>query len=119
MIDELPRGRGLFSPPPRQIVRDLPPVQVSPGGPVPLPPSWHREFRRVERHKPRHAERKIHHVERKAAPHAERRKTVVRGGPNDKRTIRAAAEVTILGPDRMTIRLFRADGAAKAEARKK
>jgi hypothetical protein len=115
VIDDLPRGRGLFSPPPQQIVRDLPPVQVSPA-PVPLPPSWHRESRRVERHhKLRHAEhRKIEHY--KAARHVEGRKVVVvrselGGKLGDKRTIHAEAEVTIRGPDRMTIRLYRKGGA--------
>ena len=36
--------------------------------------------------------------------------------PGDNRTIHAEAVVTILGPDRMTIRLFRKGSAAKAEA---
>ncbi len=126
VIDDLPRGRGLFQPPAQQIVQDLPPyVERSPGA-VPLPSSWHREYRPVERHrvhhkvhKAWHAERKtIRHVEHKAPRHVESRKVVVRSDLGAQRTIHAEAEVTIVGPDRMTIRLYRKGSAAKAEARK-
>jgi hypothetical protein len=109
VVDDLPRGRGLFQPPPRQVVQDLPPV-VEQAPPESLPPSWHQETRHAGKHKFRHAE------PRKAARHIERREAIVRGEPDDKRTIRAEAEVTILGPDRMMIRLFRKGSAAKAEA---
>ena len=124
LIDEYPRGRGLFHhPPPVRIERDLPPyVEQAPGEALPLPPSWHREYRPVERH----GARKVRDIEAKASakadvkasgkarPQVETRKVVVRGLGGDHRTIRAEAEVTILGPDRMNIRLFRQGNAAKA-----
>ena len=123
LIDEYPRGRGLFHhPPPVRIERDLPPyVEQAPGEALPLPPSWHREYRPVERH----GARKVRDIEAKASakanakasgkarPQVETRKVVVRGLGGDHRTIRAEAEVTILGPDRMNIRLFRQGNAAK------
>ncbi len=142
LIDEYPRGRGLFHhPPPVRIERDLPPyVEQAPGEALPLPPSWHREYER-------HGARKVRHIEARAsakanakasakagakasakgsakasamAPrHVEKRKVVVRGLGDDHRTIRAEAEVTISGPDRMTIRLFRQGRTAKAEKHKK
>jgi hypothetical protein len=108
VVTDLPRGRGLFQPPPRQVVQDLPPVVEQ--APAPLPPSWHREYRHAEAHKVRRVEH------RKAARHVETRKAIVRSELGSKRTIHAEAEVTILGPDRMTIRLFRKGSAAKAEA---
>ena len=42
-----------------------------------------------------------------------------RPGKDDgkKRVISADAEITILGPDRMSIRLFRKSGSAKANAK--
>jgi hypothetical protein len=136
LIDEYPRGRGLFHhPPPLRIERDLPPYVEAPGGAIPLPPSWHREYER-------HGARKARHIEARAsakpnakvnakagakasakasakAPHrVEQRKVVVRGIGADHRTIRAEAEVTISGPDRMTIKLFRQGSTAKAEKQK-
>lgn len=110
VVTDLPRGRGLFSPPPRQVVQDLPPVVEQAPAPALLPSSWHRESRHVEA-------RKVRRVERhKTARHVETRKAIVHSELGNKRTIRAEAEVTILGPDRMTIRLFRKGSAAKAEA---
>jgi hypothetical protein len=94
VIDDLPRGRGLLQPQPQEpTVEDLPPQ---------LPPP-------ARRHVVRHAERhKAVRVERHQA---------VRVATGDKRVIKADAEVTILGPDRMTIRLFRKGHSAEADAR--
>ena len=91
VIDDLPRGRGLFQPEPQEpTVEDLPPVTTPP----------------VRRHAARHAAR--HRVVRAAhvEHHVEHHKAVpVETG--SRRVIKANAEVTILGSDRMTIRLFR------------
>jgi hypothetical protein len=48
-----------------------------------------------------------------AAPSEKKRK----GGENEKRVIQADAEITILGPDRMTIQLYRKGERGKASAR--
>ena len=127
LIDEYPRGRGLFHhPPPVRIERDLPPYVEQ--GPVALPPSWHPEADRSEpraardavprkpHHRTRHR-KPLRHVERhKAPPPAASRKAIARGAAVDKRTIKAEAEVTILGPDRMMIRLYRRGDAPAARA---
>jgi hypothetical protein len=105
VVTDLPRGSGLFQLFPQQVVEDLPPV-VEPA----RPPSWHREYRHVEVREPHRTWR------HKSVRRAESRKAIVRGGLGGRHTIHAEAEVTILGPDRMTIRLFRKDSAAKAEA---
>jgi hypothetical protein len=44
-------------------------------------------------------------------------KTAGKHGGDEKRVIQAEAEITILGPDRMTIRLFRKGDGGKANAR--
>jgi hypothetical protein len=82
------------------------------------------EHRRVVDDPPRVIERR-HYVE--DTPHGPRVAAVESGtaeragreeGRNAKRVIRAEAEVTILGPDRMSIRLFRKRGTdAQAKAR--
>jgi hypothetical protein len=126
LIDEMPRKRGLFSPPPQQIERDLPPYVER--GPVPLPPSWHPEPDRREphavRHKPTH--KKVRHAERdKEAPppvrhtavrHVDSAKANARSVGGDQRTIKADAEVTILGPDRLLIRIQRKGSGGDARA---
>ena len=91
VIDDLPRGRGLLQPRPQETaVEDLPPP----------PPPLHRQV--------------VRHAERHKAARVEHRKTVqVETG--DKRVIKADAEVTILGPDHMTIRLFRKGHATEAD----
>jgi len=124
LIDEMPRKRGLFAPPPQQIERDLPPYVER--GPVTLPRSWHPEPDHRAPHAVRHTARRkphrqikrhksVRHVERrKAPPPAASRKAIARGTPADERTIKAEAEVTILGPDRMMIRLYRKGDAPAA-----
>ena len=47
------------------------------------------------------------------APAADKRK----GGKNERRVIQADAEITILGPDRMTIQLYRKGERGKPGAR--
>ena len=129
VVTDLPQGRGLFQPPPQQIVQDLPPVVIPPRrtASIDLPPAWHHEPSHIERHRSRHAEREAapsqkHKAARRADRHAAERQTarhatvVAAGGSGGKRTIRAEAVVTIQGPDRMTIRLFR-KGDAEAAAR--
>lgn len=91
VIDDLPRGRGLLQPPPQEpMVEDLPP---------PAPPARRYVARHAERHK---------------AARVERHKAV-RVETGSGRLIKAEAEVTILGPDRMTIRLFRKGNRAEAD----
>ena len=86
VIDDLPRGRGLFQPEPQEpTVEDLPPVTT---------PSR----RHVSRHAARHKVVRLAHVEHHKAVPLE---------TGSRRVIKANAEGTILGPDRMTIRLFR------------
>ncbi len=82
-----------------QIVRDPPVV---------------RETRRVVNDPPRIIERRT--VIDDAAGTVETEQPVVRDD-NKKRVIQADAEVTILGPDRMSIRLFRKGQGPKANAR--
>jgi hypothetical protein len=48
--------------------------------------------------------------------HAEKPANTPRVNPNDKRVIQADAEITILGPDRMSIRLFRKGRGSNAKA---
>ena len=92
VIDDLPRGRGLLQPRPQEAtVEDLPPE--------PAPPAPRYVARHAERHK---------------AARVERHKAV-RVETGDKRMLKADAEVTILGPDRMTIRLFRKGHRAEAD----
>jgi len=92
VIDDLPRGRGLLQPQPQEAtVEDLPQL--------PQPPMRRHVVRRAERHK-------VARVEQyKAVP------VETKSG----RVIKAEAEVTILGPDRMTIRLFRKGKHAEAD----
>jgi hypothetical protein len=107
VVTDLPRGHGLFQLFPQQVVEDLPPV-VEPA--TARPPSWRHEYRHVEVREPHRTWR------HKPVRRVESRKAIVRGGLGSRHTIHAEAEVTILGPDRMTIRLFRKGSAAKAEA---
>ena len=90
-----------------QIVRD-PPVVI--------------EHKRVVDDPPRVIVRR--HIDEEASPVRPRREAAVepplpekRARGDEKRTIRAEAEVTILGPDRMTIRLFRKRRGGETDAR--
>jgi hypothetical protein len=121
LIDKMPRKRGLFALPPERIVRDLPPYVEQ--GPAMLSRSWHpepnhrepRAVRHTARRKPhRHTTR--HKPARHKAPPAASHKATARRAGADERTIKAEAEVTILGPDRMMIRLYRKGDAPPARA---
>ena len=82
-----------------KIVRD-PPVVV--------------EHKRYVDDPPRVIER--HHVVEDGQPSAPPREVIEKRGRDEKRVIQADAEITIIGPDRMSIRLFRKRHAPKAEA---
>jgi len=110
VVTDMPRGRGLFQPPPQPAyVEDLPPVTLQPQ--VPLPSSWQRVSSRTAWHGARHADHRIvRRLERKHRRHVVSRDVVMHGDLGGGRVVHAQAEVTILGPDRMTIRLYRKDG---------
>lgn len=55
-------------------------------------------------------------VEDKPARGKNKRKSADKGQSDEKRVIEADAQITILGPDRMSIRLFRKGGKANASA---
>lgn len=115
VVTDMPRGRGLFQPPPQPAyVEDLPPVTLQQQ--VPLPSSWQRVSSRTTWHGARYAgHRIVRRLERKHRRHAASRDVVVRSEIGGGRVVHAQAEVTILGPDRMTIRLYR-KGGGKADA---
>ena len=115
VVTDMPRGRGLFQPPPQPAyVEDLPPVTLQPQ--VPMPSSWQRVSSRTAWGGTRYAgHRSVRRVERRHRRHVESRDVVVHGDLGGGRIVHAQAEVTILGPDRMTIRLYR-KGGSKSDA---